>query len=164
MAAKKSAQKGEGESGARVVDVNKKARHDYEIISTAEAGIVLTGSEVKSIRQNGVSLRDSYVRMKGTECYLVGAHVAPYAFAGLNAHEPYRERKLLLHRREIERLGAQVQTKGLTLIPLRIYFNPKGRCKLEIGVGRGKKLHDKRQDQKAKEARRDMERALRTRE
>ncbi len=145
--------------GSKLVDANKTARRDYEIVDRFEAGIVLCGSEVKSIRNNGVSLRDSYVRLKGKECYLVDAHIAPYTFAGKDAHDPYQDRKLLLNRKEIDRLSVQSQAKGLTIVPMSIYFNSKGRCKLEIGLGRGKKLHDKRQDLKAREAKRDMDRA-----
>jgi SsrA-binding protein len=147
--------------GKQVIDVNKKARHDYEILDILEAGIVLSGSEVKSIRGNGISLRDSYVRLKNGECFLVDAHVAPYKFAAQDAHEPYRDRKLLLAKKEIGKLSVQVQAKGLSVVPLSIYFNAKGRCKLEIGVARGRKLHDKRQDIKEKEARRDIDRARR---
>ena len=158
--AKKTRSTKAGEDGSRVVDFNKKARHDYEILDTLEVGLVLSGSEVKSVREGGISLRESYVRVKGAECFLVDCHIAPYKFSRKDDQEPYRERKLLLHKREIERLGIQIQQKGLTIVPLKVYFNARGRCKLELGVGRGKKLHDKRQDMKSKEAKRAMDRAL----
>ncbi len=157
---KKKLKKKDTVDGVKTVDVNKKARRDYEILDTAEAGIVLCGSEVKSIRNNGISLRDSYIRMKGDECYLVGCHIAPYKFAGVDAHDPYADRKLLLHRREIDRLAMQVKTKGRTLVPLKVYFNKSGRCKVELGIGRGKKLYDKREDVKGREAKRHIERAI----
>lgn len=162
MGKKKGKNQTSTSSGSKVIDVNKKARRDYEIVDRFEAGIVLAGSEVKSIRGNGVSLRDSYVRIKNSECFLVDAHVAPYTFAAKDSHEPYRDRKLLLNKKEIARLSVQTQAKGLTIVPLSIYFNEKGRCKLEIGLGRGKKLHDKRQDVKAREAKREMDRAGKT--
>ncbi len=145
--------------GRKVISTNKKARRDYEIIDTFEAGIVLQGSEVKSIRDGGINLKDSYVRVKGGEIFLVGSHISPYSHAPADAHETVRDRKLLMQKREIERLAAQVQQKGLSLVALQIYF-VRGRCKLEIGLGRGKKLYDKRRDVKDKEAKRAMERAI----
>lgn len=141
---------------------NKKARRDYEILQTLEAGIALVGSEVKSLREGGVNLKDSYVRIIRGECFLVGCHISPYSHSRVDAHETTRDRKLLLHRREIERLVGSVQQKGLSLIPLKLYFK-QGRAKLEIGLGKGKKLHDKRQDLKSREAQREIQRALRGR-
>ena len=161
MAGKKK--KNAQESGKLVIDVNKKARRDYEITEMFEAGISLLGSEVKSVRASGVSLRDSYVRVKDNECMLVGCHIGPYEFARQDSHEPYRDRKLLLHRREISRLFEAIKQKGLTVVPLRIYFNKAGKCKLEIGLGRGKKLFDKREDIKTRDAKRQIERALKSR-
>ena len=148
--------------GAKVVAVNKKARHDYEILDTFEAGIVLLGSEIKSIRGGNVNLKESYVRVLNNELVLIGCHVTPYSYSRLETQEPLRERKLLMHRREIERLSSQLQLKGLTLIPLRLYLKG-GRCKIEIGLGKGKKLYDKREDLKKKEANREIERALHSR-
>jgi SsrA-binding protein len=142
------------------IEVNKKARRDYEIIETLEAGISLLGSELKSIRQGGISLQESYVQVTNGECFLVHAHVSPYAFTSVQPPDPYRSRKLLLHKREIEKLAIQVQRKGLTIVPLRVYINPRGKVKVEIGLGRGKKIHDKRADIKNKESARDLERAL----
>ena len=147
------------DGGVLVVAANRKARADYEILDKAEAGIVLVGSEVKSIRNGGINLKDTYIRVKGGELFLVGSHISPYSHSRVDAHETVRDRKLLMHKKEIIRLGVQVQQKGLSLVPLRVYFR-KGRCKVEIGVGRGKKLHDKRQDLKAREAMRDIERSL----
>ncbi|MCB0343692.1 MAG: SsrA-binding protein SmpB [Bdellovibrionales bacterium] len=154
-----SKNKSSAAGGRMVISSNKKARRDYEIIDTYEAGIVLQGSEVKSIRDGGINLKDSYVRIKGGEIFLVGSHISPYSHAPADAHETVRDRKLLMQKREIERLTGQVQQKGLSLIALQIYFR-NGRCKLEIGLGKGKKLYDKRQDVKDREARRTMERAL----
>jgi len=145
------------------LEVNKKARRDYEILETIEAGISLLGSELKSIRQGGLSLRESYVQVLKGECFLMNAHVAPYVFASVQPPDPYRTRKLLLHKKEIEKLGTKIQLKGLTLIPLRAYVNPKGKVKMELALGKGKKTHDKRHDIKTKEATRDMERMLKGR-
>ena len=157
MAKAKGAEKAEG---TQQVATNKKAYHDYQIIEVLETGISLKGNEVKSIREGGVNLKDSYVRFIKGEVYLIGCHVTPYSHARREECEPTRDRKLLMHRREIDKLGIRVQQKGLTLIPLKIYFK-KGRCKLEIGLGSGKKLYDKRQDLKSKEARLEIDRAMR---
>ena len=150
---------GSKEEGTLPVATNKKAYHDYQIIEVIEAGISLKGNEVKSIREGGVNLKDSYVRVIKGEVFLVGCHVTPYSHSRREECEPIRDRRLLLHQREIDKLGIKVQQKGLTLIPLKIYFR-KGRCKLEVGLGSGKKLYDKRQDIKAKEARRDIDRVM----
>jgi len=155
---KKSPGKAEGE-GILIAAVNKKARRDYEVLDKFEAGISLQGSEVKSIRAGSTNLKESYVRVQKGEIFLVGCHISPYSHAPVDAHEPGRDRKLLLHRREIDRLIGQVEQKGLTLIPLRMYFKG-GRCKIEIALGKGKKLHDKRGDMKKKEAEREMERFI----
>lgn len=149
-------------AGILVAAVNKKARVEYEILDRIEAGVALIGSEVKSIREGGMNLKESYVRVKGAEIFLIGAHISPYRHSRADAHEPTRERKLLLHRREIDRLAGQVQQKGLTLVPLRVFFK-NGRAKLEVGLGRGKKLYDKREDIKAREAQREIERGMRGR-
>ncbi len=139
---------------------NRKARHDYHILERFEAGIALTGTEVKSCRQHNVSLADAYARVLGRELYLIGAHIAPYEQGNRNNHPPRRDRKLLMHRREIQRLSQQIEAKGLTLIPLRVYFK-NSRVKVELGLCKGKQTHDKRQDMKKKmhdlEARRAME-------
>ena len=148
---------------AEVLEVNKKARRDYEILESLEVGISLLGSELKSSRNGGMSLRESYVVIKGNECFLTNAHIAPYEFARGENVDPYRERKLLLHRREILKLAAKMQTKRLTLIPLRSYLNSKGRLKLEIGLGKGKKLYDKRADIKEKTVQKKLDRVLKNR-
>jgi len=147
-------------SEIRTICKNRKARHEYHIEDTLEAGLSLLGSEVKSLRAGGANLTDAYVQLKKGEAFLVSAHIAPYAHANRANHEPRRERKLLLHAREIGRLSIKVNEKGFTLIPLMLYF--KGaRVKVEIGLAKGKKLHDKRTDIRKREADRDMERALR---
>jgi SsrA-binding protein len=142
------------------LEVNKKARRDYEIIEVLEAGISLLGSELKSIKNGGLSLQESFIQIKSGEVYLTGAHVAPYVFTGIQAPDPYRSRKLLLHKKEIEKLGSKVQQKGLTLVPLKAYQNEQGRVKIELALGKGKKLHDKRQDTKNKEVSRKLDRVM----
>ncbi|HBY94997.1 MAG: SsrA-binding protein SmpB [Ardenticatenaceae bacterium] len=148
----------------KVIAVNRKARHDYFIEDTYEAGIVLTGTEIKSIRAGNVNLRDSYVAIRDGEAWVQGMHVSPYRHASTHdqAPDPLRPRKLLLHRNEIGRLAGKVAEKGLTIVPLRLYLKD-GRAKLEIGVARGKKLYDKRQTLAERDAARQIERALRSR-
>lgn len=148
---------GEGE---KVISLNRKARHDYFIDETVEAGLVLTGSEVKSLREGRVQLRDSYARIsRSGEAFLVGVHITPYGFATRDAPEPDRARKLLLHRREIDRLGGKVRERGFTLVPTKLYFK-NGRAKVELGLARGKEHRDKREDLKLAEHRREMDRAM----
>ena len=146
----------------KAVTTNRRARHDYEILETYEAGLVLVGSEVKSLRDGQANLKDSYGSIRGGELWLVGCHIAPYAFSRLGGHVPERDRKLLLHRREIDRIASKLAEKGLTLVPLKIYFL-KGKAKIELGLGRGKRTYDKRQSLKAKEQKREMDRAMRHR-
>ena len=153
---------GKSDGGLKVISVNKKARHRYHIEDTIEAGLVLLGSEVKSLRRGRVSLKEGYVRLEEGESWLVDVHIPPYEQANRQNHEPLRPRKLLLHKREIQRLFGKISRQGYTLVPLRLYFR-RGKAKLEIGLGRGKKLHDKRQDQKAKDAVREMDRARKQR-
>ncbi|RME69768.1 MAG: SsrA-binding protein SmpB [Chloroflexi bacterium] len=147
------------DSNIKVVATNKKARHDYHIEDTLEAGIVLTGSEIKSVRAGQVSLRDSYAVIRNGEAWLVNAHIAAYKQASYTNHEPRRERKLLLHRREINRLTGKLQEKGFTLIPLRMYLKGSW-AKVELGLARGKKLYDKRQSLRERDDRRQIERSL----
>jgi SsrA-binding protein len=147
------------EGGKKLIAANKNARREYEIMETFEAGLALTGSEVKSLREGKVSFQEGYVRVSGGEAFLTGVHIAPYSHAGYAQHDPARERKLLMHKREIEYLGQKVEQKGLTLVPLRLYF-ANSRVKLELGLGRGKKLHDKRQDLKAKDIERETAREM----
>lgn len=139
----------------KVVATNRKARHEYFILDTYEAGLELRGSEIKSIRAGQISLGQAYIRLDGQEAWLVDAHVAPYEQANINNHDPLRPRRLLLHRDEIRKLWDTVRQKGVTIIPLRIYLK-KGRAKAEIAVAKGKKLYDKRDAI----ARRDVEREI----
>lgn len=141
------------------IALNKKARHLYELDDFVEAGISLTGPEVKSLRAGQVNFRDSYVDFRRGEAFLVGLHIAPYANAGYMVQEPDRDRKLLLHAREIGNLAAKVEQKGLTVIPVRLYFK-YGRVKVEIAVGRGKKLYDHRQTLKQRAEERDAQRDM----
>jgi SsrA-binding protein len=143
----------------RDITVNRRAFHDYFIDERYEAGLVLQGSEVKSLRAGRANLKDAYARFFGDELFLVGSHISPYAPASAFGHDPTRMRKLLLHKREIERLRGKIQERGLTLVPLRLYWS-KGRAKVELGLGRGKKLHDKREAIKARTERREIDRAL----
>jgi SsrA-binding protein len=149
-------------AGPENVAVNRKARHDYFIDETVEAGIILTGSEVKSLRDGRCNLKDSFARVSRGEAFIVNVHISPYDPAHRDNHDPTRSRKLLLHRLEIDRLEGKLNQKGLTLIPLRIYFNARGRAKIELGLGRGKKHYDKRQTIKEREAKRETARAMRT--
>jgi SsrA-binding protein len=145
------------------VAVNRRARHDYEIEETYEAGLALTGSEIKSVRGGRVNLRGSFARVVNEEVFVFDMHISPYEQSGTYFnHNPTRPRKLLLHRREIKRLLGLVQQKGMTLVPLRVYFRGK-HAKLELGVARGKKLYDKREDIARRDAQRDIERAIKSR-
>lgn len=138
---------------------NKKARHYFELLEFFEAGIVLTGSEVKSIRAGMVTFHDAYVTFKQGEAFLQGLRIAPYANAGYAQHDPDRGKKLLLHRDQIENLSAKVDQKGLAVVPVNLHFS-KGNVKVELALGRGKKLHDQRQDLKNAAERRDLEREM----
>ncbi len=129
----------------RVVATNKKASFNYELLEKFEAGISLRGTEVKSIRQGKVSLKESYAEIKEGEAFLVNCHISPYAYASWFNHDPTRERKLLLHRREIKRLTGKIQEKGLTLVPTKVFFNDKGKVKVEIALAKGKRAYQKRE-------------------
>ena len=144
------------------IAVNRRARHDYFIEETYEAGLVLQGSEVKSLREGRANLSDSYARIIRGEAVLINAHINPYFAASRFNHEPTRTRKLLLHKKEIERLAGKTQQRGLTLVPLRLYFKD-GRAKVELGLARGKKLYDKREALRKKASQREVERALKNR-
>ena len=146
----------------RDIAVNRRARHEFHIEETFEAGIVLQGSEVKALREGKANLKDSYGRLEGEEVFLWNAHISPYGPASQFGHEPTRARKLLLHRQEIARLQGKVKERGLTLIPLRLYFK-NGRAKVELALARGKKQHDKRESIKEREMRRENDRAMRRR-
>lgn len=145
--------------GIKVVAQNKKARHDYFIEQTMEAGIVLSGTEVKSIRQGKVNLKDSYAMIEGGEVILNGMHISPYEQGNIFNKDPLRDRKLLLHKSEINRLIGYTQQKGLSLVPLQLYFK-RGIVKLELGIAKGKKLYDKRDDIAERDAKRDIDRKM----
>ncbi len=138
---------------------NRRASFDYELLERFEAGVALTGSEIKSLRAGGVTLGEAFARLKGGEVWLEGMHIPPYKDASYNNHEPLRSRKLLLKRGEISEISKGLERKGLTLVPTRLYFKD-GWVKLEVALGRGKKRYDKRQDEAKKDAKRQMERAL----
>jgi len=144
----------------KVISLNRKARHDYHIDETYEAGIVLTGTEVKSVRNARVNLKDSYAKVEGRELFLYNMHISPYDPGNRFNHDPLRIRKLLMRKAEINRLSGKIKEKGYALIPLKIYLS-KGLVKIEMGLGRGKKLYDKRRDIAERDSRREMERAFR---
>jgi SsrA-binding protein len=146
----------------KTICTNRRARHQYEILDEIECGIVLKGSEVKSLRDGKVSLDEAYARIRDGELWLIDCDIAVYPQASLLNHEPKRPRKLLLHRRELRKFAEQASHKGLTLVPLGMYFL-RGKVKVKIAVGRGKKLHDKREALKTAEAKREMQRAMLTR-
>ncbi len=146
--------------GEGTVALNRRARHEFHIEETLEAGLVLTGTEIKSIRAGKVSLQEAYARIERGEAWLVGAHIAPYAGGNRWNHEAKRTRKLLLHKDEIHELLGTTKSKGLTLVPLRLYIDGRGHAKLEIGLARGKQLHDRRRDIAERDARREIERDL----
>ncbi len=141
------------------ITINRKVRHEYAILQTIEAGIVLQGTEVKSCREGKVSLIDSYAQVKANEVWLVGMHINPYKQGNINNHEPTRTRKLLLNRSEIKKLIGKVKEKGLTLIPYRVYFR-NGKVKVELVLAKGKKVYDKRQDIRKRDFQRDQERKI----
>lgn len=155
-------QTGSQRRGDRVVTSNRRAFHDFHILETVEAGIVLTGTEIKSIRDGKATISEAYARIDNDELWLVGSNVAPYSHGNRANHEPNRPRKLLVHRRELERLREAVEQKGLTLVPLRLHLK-RGIAKLDLGVARGKKLFDKRAAEADRQSRRDVDRALRDR-
>lgn len=153
----------EQKSDIKIIATNRKARRDYEILQTLEAGLTLLGSEVKSLRAGQANLKDSYAIPKGNEIFLVNMHISPYDKTGFSGHEPERPRKLLLHAREIQKAIAMIETKGMTLIPLKVYFRGKY-AKVELGICRGKKSHDKRATIIDRDTRRDMEREMKRRQ
>jgi len=148
------------ENKLRIITVNKKAFHNYEVIEKFEAGIVLLGSEIKSIREGKVNLKDSYVEIRNLEAFMLNSHISLYSNASYNNHEPERVRKLLLHKRELLKLDKKIRTKGVAVIPLRMYFNPKGKAKLEIAIAKGKREYEKKQKIKDRDIKRDVEREL----
>jgi SsrA-binding protein len=145
-------------AGDRTVASNRRARHDYDILSTSECGLVLQGSEVKSLREGKAQIADSYARVDDGELWLFGLHIPPWQFAtGFGSHDPDRKRKLLVHRHEIEEFVSKTQTQPLTLVPLKVYFRD-GRAKVELGLARGRKLHDKRHAIRERDEKRDADR------
>jgi SsrA-binding protein len=145
----------------QVLADNRRARHDYQVLDSLEAGIVLTGTEIKSCRARNISLADSYAKAEDGELWLVNAHIAPYAQGNRNNHEPRRPRKLLLKRRELIRLTQAVEVKGLTLVPLKVYLNDRSLVKIDLGLCRGRQQHDKRDELKRQDDDREMQRAVR---
>lgn len=152
----------EKDAEGRVIADNRKALHDYHVIETFEAGVVLLGTEVKSIREGSVNLRDTYARLDNGEVWLLNMHVGPYSHSGYASHEERRQRKLLLHRSEIRKLTGKVAEKGLTLVPLRMYFK-EGRVKVALALAKGKQLHDKRETIRRREVDRETRAAIKTR-
>jgi SsrA-binding protein len=152
--------KGKRKIGAGDVASNRYARYRYELLEKLECGVELRGTEVKALRESGAQLKDGYVSVRDGELWLHSVHIPPYAPASRENHEPERPRRLLAHRREIDRLQGQVKERGFTLVPTRVYF-AGGRAKVEIALGRGKDLYDKRQTIKERESKRDMERGVR---
>jgi SsrA-binding protein len=148
--------------GEKLVADNRRARHEYELLERIEAGLVLQGTEVKALREGRATIQRAFADIRGGEIWLVGANIAAYDKGGFANHDPERDRKLLLHRREIDRLRGRVQEKGLTLVPTRLYFKD-GRAKVELALARGKELRDKRRDIAKREADRQIERALKSR-
>ena len=149
------------DDGGKVVAENRRARHDYDIIETFEAGLVLVGTEVKSLREGRANIAEAYVSPEGGELWLINADIPEYRFGNINNHEPRRKRKLLMHKREIKHLTDEVQRRGRTIVPLKMYFNGKGIVKLLIGLARGRKKHDKREAVKRRDWERQKARLLR---
>ena len=157
---KKGKTKGGAKAPARKdIAQNRKALHEYEILDRYEAGIALTGTEVKGLRESGAMIREAYAQVIDGEVFLVGAHISDYGPAGGRGHDPQRTRRLLLHRREIDKIAGRVAEAGVTLIPLRMYFNDDGRAKVELGIGRGRTQYDKRVAIKDREMKRELSRA-----
>jgi SsrA-binding protein len=150
------------EGKEKVVATNRKAFHDYAIEEKLEAGLMLRGTEVKSLREGKVNLRDSYASVDRGEIYLHNCHISPYSHGNIMNHDPLRSRKLLLHRKEINKLLGKTQQKGLTIVPLRVYFSPRGHAKVELALAKGKKQYDRREAIKDREAGREVERAMKS--
>ncbi len=144
----------------KTIAINRNARHDYSVEETLEAGIVLTGTEIKSVRAAKVNLQDAYARVEHGEAWLLGAHIAPYEGGNRYNHDPRRPRKLLLHRVEIDQLVGRAARKGLTIVPLRLYITGRGHAKVELALARGRQLHDRRREIAARDARRELDREL----
>ncbi len=147
------------QEGIKIVATNRKARHEFTILDTYEAGIALKGTEVKSLRQSKANLNDAFGRIDNGECFVYEMHISPYEFGNRFNQDPKRPRKLLLHKREIRKLQSELKEKGLTLVPLKVYFT-RGKAKMELGLAKGKKLYDKRQDMAKKDAQRHIEHTM----
>ncbi|MBE44915.1 MAG: SsrA-binding protein [Thaumarchaeota archaeon] len=147
----------------RIVATNRKAYHEYHILDKYETGIELLGSEVKSLREGNANLKEAYIVIRKEQAWVLGIHISPYSHTGFEGHEPVRERRLLLHKREIEKIKISLEQKGLTAVPLKMYFNPNGWAKLEIGIAKGKKIYDKRKAIRERDIQREAERELRNR-
>ncbi len=160
---KKSAKAGQKSGGSKTISENRKATHKYEILEQIECGIMLLGPEVKSLRDGKLSLAEAYVRVENGDLWLIGADIAQFKQASFWNHQPKRQRKLLVHKRELNKLSERAFEKGLTLVPLRMFFNARGIVKVIVGVGRGKKTHDKRESKKAADAKRQIGREMRER-
>jgi SsrA-binding protein len=158
---KKTVAKGAARGGIVVKGDNRKARHDYELMETFEAGIELVGSEVKSLRGSSVNLGEAYAAMKGNQLFLINSNIPEYREANRFNHDPKRPRRLLLHRKQIDRLAIGVLREGLTIIPLKLFFNPRGRVKVDVALAKGRQLHDKRENDKKKDWDREKGRLLR---
>ena len=147
----------------RIVATNRKAYHEYHILDKYETGIELLGSEVKSLREGNANLKEAYIVIRKEQAWVLGIHISPYSHTGFEGHEPVRERRQLLHKREIEKIKISLEQKGLTAVPLQMYFNPNGWAKLEIGIAKGKKIYDKRKAIRERDIQREAERELRNR-
>ena len=163
MSSKSGGAKPSRSGGGKVVAENRRARYDYEFLDTFEAGLQLHGTEVKALREGKANIAESYATIENGELVLINSHIPEYSQASRFNHEPRRKRKLLMHRREIDRLASGVQREGLTIVPLRMYFNDRGRAKLAIALARGKKMHDKRQTEKKRDWQREKSRLMRER-
>jgi len=148
----------------RRISTNKKAFHEYHIEDTFECGIVLTGTEIKSIRENGLNLREAYATVRDGEVFIIGMHIKPYSHGSTAIVDPTRDRKLLLHKKQIRTLASKINEQGYTLIPTRAYFSNENRVKVELGLAKGKKLYDKRHDIARRDAQRDVEREMKMRQ
>ena len=159
---KKAKDKKKPADGSKKITENRKARHKYEVMQQVECGVVLIGSEVKSLREGNISLNEAYVRVEKGELWLIGADIAEYRQASFWNHKPRRSRKLMVHRKELQKLSEKSLTQGMTLVPLAMYFNARGLVKVLVGVCRGKKIHDKRESNKQADAKREMARQMKS--
>ena len=146
--------------GKSIVSTNRKAYHEFQIIEVLEAGLELLGSEVKSLREGKASLKESYIKIRKGQAWMVGVHISAYSHTGFSGHEPLRDRRLLLHKNEIYKINQKLSEKGLTALPLKLYFNKRGWLKVEVGLAKGKKLYDKRDTKKRRDIERDIQREM----